>query len=201
MAALAALVPTALVAVTVNVYGCPLVSPWTTHPVTLAAVEQVLPPGDASTVYPVTAEPPSLTGGLQLTVASPSPRTAVGTLGGAGGSGSVRTFTSSTSTPAVSPGGVTLSRDANTMPPAASTIRFVGTSPWSRSATCRLKGYVELRIPPAPRLASGVPLLVSRATVVRVSPSWRKTARSPCIAAPTIGSLLELISTARPSPE
>jgi hypothetical protein len=53
----AAEVPTALVAVTLNVYAVPLV-----RPVTVAAVAPVVvavcPPGVAVTVYPVMAEPP-----------------------------------------------------------------------------------------------------------------------------------------------
>jgi hypothetical protein len=44
----AALVPTMLAAVTVNVYEVPLVSPVTVHVV--ASVEQVCPPGEAVTV-------------------------------------------------------------------------------------------------------------------------------------------------------
>jgi hypothetical protein len=51
-----ALLPTPLVAITVNAYVVPLVSPVMTH----GLAEQVAdaPPGDAVTVYPVIAVPP-----------------------------------------------------------------------------------------------------------------------------------------------
>jgi hypothetical protein len=52
----AALVPAALVAVTVNVYGVPLVNPVTVHE--LVSVVQVKPPGLEVAVYPVMAAPP-----------------------------------------------------------------------------------------------------------------------------------------------
>jgi len=67
LAADGAEVPTALEAVTVNVYAVPLV-----RPVTVAvdpAVEAVRPPGAAVTVYPVIAEPPSLAGAVHETTA------------------------------------------------------------------------------------------------------------------------------------
>ena len=61
-------VPAALVAVAVNVYAVPLVSPETV-PVVAPAVDTVAPPGDAVTVYPVIAEPPLLAGAVQVTTA------------------------------------------------------------------------------------------------------------------------------------
>jgi hypothetical protein len=61
-------VPTALVAVTVNVYAVPLV-----RPVTVAvkgpAEVAVRPPGDAVTVYPVIGDPPLLAGAVHDTTA------------------------------------------------------------------------------------------------------------------------------------
>ena len=70
------LVPTALVAVTVNVYAVPLVSP-----VTLAAsvpLDQlaVCPPGLAVTMYPVINDPPVDAGALHVTVACVFPAVA-----------------------------------------------------------------------------------------------------------------------------
>ena len=68
LAADAADVPIALVAFTVNVYPVPLL-----RPVTVAAVAPdvvaVAPPGDALTVYPVTADPPLLAGAAHDTLA------------------------------------------------------------------------------------------------------------------------------------
>jgi len=61
----AAPVPTPLVAVTVNVYGVPLVRPVTVQPV--VAVVQVKPPGDEVAVYPVMVDPPLEAGAVQLT--------------------------------------------------------------------------------------------------------------------------------------
>jgi hypothetical protein len=79
-AADAADVPTALVAVTVNVYAVPLV-----RPVTVADVAPVVvivrPPGAAVTVYPVTAEPPSLAGAVHDTTAAVFPAVAVTPVG------------------------------------------------------------------------------------------------------------------------
>jgi hypothetical protein len=68
-------VPAALVAVTVNVYAVPLVSPVTVA-VVAPAVRALAPPGDAVTVYPVTAEPPLLAGAVQLTTAETLPAAA-----------------------------------------------------------------------------------------------------------------------------
>ena len=59
-------VPAAFVAVTVNVYEVPLVSPVTVAEVPIITVA-VAPPGDAVTVYPVIAEPPLLTDAVQVT--------------------------------------------------------------------------------------------------------------------------------------
>ena len=67
-------VPTALVAVTVNVYAVPLVNPPTTTDVAPVVVATA-PPGDAVTVYPVTLAPPLLAGGLHDTVADAFPAT------------------------------------------------------------------------------------------------------------------------------
>ena len=58
-------VPALLVAVTVKVYGVPLVRPVTVQPV--EAVVQVRPPGDEVTVYPLMAAPPSEAGAVQDT--------------------------------------------------------------------------------------------------------------------------------------
>ena len=79
-------VPARLVAVTVNVYAVPLVSPVTMTLVALVAplVVADLPPGAAVTVYWVIAEPPSLVGAVHDTTAWALPavaRTAVGAVG------------------------------------------------------------------------------------------------------------------------
>ena len=58
--------PLVLVAVTVNVYSVPLVSPVTSHDVD--AVSQVWLPGVAVTVYPVIDAPPSSAGAVHDTV-------------------------------------------------------------------------------------------------------------------------------------
>ena len=60
--------PAALVAVTVNVYAVPLVSPVTVADVAMIVVTRA-PPGYAVTVYPVIAKPPSLAGGVHDTTA------------------------------------------------------------------------------------------------------------------------------------
>lgn len=65
-------VPMALVAVTVNVYGVPLVRPCTKQ-VKAVVVVQVSPPGSAVTVYLVMAASPAEAGGAHATVTSPSP--------------------------------------------------------------------------------------------------------------------------------
>ena len=59
------LVPAELVAVTVNVYEVPLVSPVTVQPV--ETVEQVNAPGVEVTVYPLMAAPPLLAGAVHDT--------------------------------------------------------------------------------------------------------------------------------------
>lgn len=82
------LVPTVLVAVTVNVYLSPLLRPVTVmgEPVPVA----VCPPlpgvvvSVAVTVYPVTAEPPSLAGGVKATLACPAPAVAATPVGAPG---------------------------------------------------------------------------------------------------------------------
>src|SRR5437868_4063301 len=65
-------VPTLLVAVTVNVYAVPSVSPVTSTLVTPFVVA-VAPPGLAVTVYPVIAAPPFEAGADQWTLTNPSP--------------------------------------------------------------------------------------------------------------------------------
>ncbi len=75
--------PTALVATTVNVYAVPLVRPETTHSVAPVVVH-VCPPGDAVTVYPVTALPPSFAGAVHDTVTWPWPATPDTPVGGSG---------------------------------------------------------------------------------------------------------------------
>jgi hypothetical protein len=70
-AALAALVPIALVAVTVNVYEVPVVNPDTVMvPEPAVARVPVTPPGDDVAVYNVIVEPPSLAGAVYVTVAA-----------------------------------------------------------------------------------------------------------------------------------
>ena len=63
----AELVPAELVAVTVNVYAVPLVSPVTVQGE--LAQSCVMPPGFAVTVYLVMVAPPLLAGGVNVTVA------------------------------------------------------------------------------------------------------------------------------------
>jgi hypothetical protein len=70
----AAPVPAALVAVTVNVYEVPFVSPVT---VIGEEVPVPVPPGLPITVYVVMVEPPSVSGAPKETVASASPPVAV----------------------------------------------------------------------------------------------------------------------------
>jgi hypothetical protein len=62
-------VPTALVAVTVNVYAVPLDKPVTVA-VVAPLVVAVRPPGAAVTVYPVIAEPPLLAGAVHDSTAA-----------------------------------------------------------------------------------------------------------------------------------
>jgi hypothetical protein len=71
-----------LVAITVNAYVVPLVSPVTAH----GLAEQVAdaPPGDAVTVYPVIAAPPLEAGAVHDTLTEwlpPTAMTPVGALG------------------------------------------------------------------------------------------------------------------------
>ena len=78
-------VPTALVAVTVNVYAVPLAKP---DRVELRAVV-VVPvhaghTGEGAIVYPVIVEPPSLTGAVHDTTADALPGTAVTAVGAPG---------------------------------------------------------------------------------------------------------------------
>jgi hypothetical protein len=78
----AELVPTAFVAVTVNVYDTPLVKPVTIKGE--APPVAVKPPGLDVTVYEVIAEPPLETGGVNVTVACPLPPVAVPIVGASG---------------------------------------------------------------------------------------------------------------------
>jgi hypothetical protein len=67
LAALGALVPTALVAVTVKVYEVPDVKP-----VTVTGEDAAVPvidPGDEVAVYPVMADPPLSAGAVKVIVA------------------------------------------------------------------------------------------------------------------------------------
>jgi len=68
-------VPTALVAVTVNVYGVPLVRPETVQE-RAPLVVQVEEPGELVAVYPVIGLPPVLAGAVQETRAEVLPGTA-----------------------------------------------------------------------------------------------------------------------------
>ena len=71
-------VPATLVAVAENVYGVPLVRPVTVHEVAGLVTVQVRPPGADVTVYEAGAPPVP---GATVTVAEPSPATAVGVSG------------------------------------------------------------------------------------------------------------------------
>ena len=77
-------IPAELAAVTVNVYAVPLLKPVTVAEVATPDTPADAPPGDAVTVYPVTTEPPLLTGADHDTAAeafSAEPVTAVGAPG------------------------------------------------------------------------------------------------------------------------
>ena len=78
--------PISLVATTVNVYGVPLVRPVTTQEEALAAALHVNPPGEDTTVKPVSAVPPLFVGAVNETVAAPAVLTAADTDVGAPGS-------------------------------------------------------------------------------------------------------------------
>ena len=78
-------VPILLDAVTENVYGTPLVSPEISQVCGPETHEQVRPPGDAVTKYPVMIAP--LGTALKLTIAAPSP--AVAATDGASGTAAV----------------------------------------------------------------------------------------------------------------
>jgi hypothetical protein len=83
-----ALVPAVFVAVTVNVYLCPLVRPVTVRgervPVTVCPPLAGVVVSVAVTVYPVMADPPSLVGGVKVTVACPLPAVAETPVGAPG---------------------------------------------------------------------------------------------------------------------
>ena len=78
--------PISLVATTLNVYGVPLVKPLTTHEEAFAAALHVNPPGEDTTVKPVSAVPPLFAGAVNETVAAPAVVTAADTDVGAPGS-------------------------------------------------------------------------------------------------------------------
>jgi hypothetical protein len=78
------LVPMAFVAVTVKVYDVPLVSPVTVMGLLFPVA--LLSPGCAVTSYLRIGLPPSLAGGVNDTVATPSPGSTVPIVGGSGGS-------------------------------------------------------------------------------------------------------------------
>jgi len=82
-AAEAGLVPTRFVAVTVKVYGVPLLSP-VTGVVVAPVVDAVKEPGLEVTVYPVIDAPPSETGALHVTVAWVLPAVASAFVGAPG---------------------------------------------------------------------------------------------------------------------
>jgi len=75
-------VPTAFVAVTVNVYAVPLVSPVIVHP--RVAVAQLAPPGDAVAVYPVIGLPPVDDGAVHVRATWPLPAVGVRPAGAPG---------------------------------------------------------------------------------------------------------------------
>lgn len=79
----AAVVPNELAAVAVKVYAVPLVNPVTVQEPKAPVPVQVAPPGLAVTVYEVPGSPPLPA--VTVTVAWPSPATAVGAFGTAGG--------------------------------------------------------------------------------------------------------------------
>ena len=84
-AELATLVPIPLVAVTVKVYGVPLVSPVTMHESDDDGAEHVCPPApDAETVYCVIGLPPSLPGATHVRLAEVFPATAATLVGALG---------------------------------------------------------------------------------------------------------------------
>src|ERR1019366_1615803 len=76
-------VPATLVALTVNVYAVPLVRPVSAAWVAPVVVA-VRPPGEAVTVYLVTAEPPLLLGAVQDTAAAALPGVASTPVGAPG---------------------------------------------------------------------------------------------------------------------
>jgi hypothetical protein len=84
--------PTALAAVTVNVYAVPFVRPETRILVALAAAFAVMPPGDDVAVYPVIGLPPFDPGGVQDTVAAALPAAAVTPVGAPGTAAGVTLF-------------------------------------------------------------------------------------------------------------
>jgi hypothetical protein len=95
--------PWAFDATTVNVWGTPLARSSTVHVNGPLVHTQVLPPGDDVTTYCVMAEPPSETGGDQLTDASALPASATTEVGGPGGFGkcaAVRTAAPASTIPA-----------------------------------------------------------------------------------------------------
>jgi hypothetical protein len=76
-------VPTELVAVAVNVYDVPLVSPFTVIIPDVGDVA-VIPPGDDVTVYDVIVAPPSFVGAPIFTLAEDNDGSAIPIVGGSG---------------------------------------------------------------------------------------------------------------------
>ena len=81
--------PAAFVAVTVNVYDTPMVSPGTMVDRVAPSTITVAPPGDAVTVYTVRGLPPVSPGAAHDTVAEATPGVAVTELGASGSGGGV----------------------------------------------------------------------------------------------------------------
>jgi hypothetical protein len=75
-------VPVAFVAVTVKVYGVPLLKPWTVHSVAVVVVH-VWPPGKLVAVYPLIT-PPVTIGATQVRFAERLPACAATAVGGPG---------------------------------------------------------------------------------------------------------------------
>jgi hypothetical protein len=131
-AAEAALVPIALVAVTVNVYAVPFVKP-----ATVELTPDVVKPvhaeqaGDGVTEYPVIADPPSLAGAVHDTTAWPSPGAAFTLVGapGAVANGTWKLKSTRLQLLFVAPAGTCMTRsvevaESKPMPPAP--------SPWQK---------------------------------------------------------------------
>src|SRR5688572_18762954 len=110
------------------------------------------------------AAPPLLAGAVQLTVARPSPATAVAPVGAPGTDGSVAILTSSASRPWPSPG------PAASTASSTSTELPAGTTSVGRRADDRAMWAVA-RAPPGPKVVSGDPVVETRKSWVLVDPS------------------------------